>query len=73
MFFFLRLPTQGYHCVLSLSDVAIIELFLLSLSRRQSFPGRQEHFFDSGHLWVAASIMIISNISNEPLAQLVVK
>ena len=29
---------------LSLSDVAIIESFLLTLSRRQSFPSRQEYF-----------------------------
>ena len=30
-------------------------------------------FFDSEHLSAAASIMIISNVSNEPLAKVVVK
>ena len=31
-------------CALSLSDVALIWSLLLTLSRRQSFPSRQEHF-----------------------------
>ena len=30
-------------------------------------------FFDSEHLSAAASIVIISNVSNEPLAKVVIK
>ena len=59
-------------CALSLIDVEMIASLLLILSRWQSFPSRLRAFFDSKHLSAAVSIMIFSNVSNEPLAQLVV-
>ena len=58
-------------CALSINDFAIIESLLVAIvsQRAEIFF----FFFDSGHLSGAASIMIISNVSSEPLADVVVK
>ena len=53
----LRLPSQSYYCFINtvcalwLSDVAIIESLLSSLSRWQSFLSTQEHFLNQGTSW----------------------
>ena len=66
---------------LSLSEVAIIESLLLTLSRWQWFPRRKEYFFliqstirQQPLLWLlVTSKQWLLVTSNEPLAQVVVK
>lgn len=60
-------------CALSINDFAIIESLLVAIVSQRAEIFFFFFFFDSGHLSGAASIMIISNVSSEPLADVVVK
>ena len=51
----------------SLSDLSIIESLVITFSRWQSFPSKLEHFLIQKTFRQPPLIMIISNVSNEPL------